>query len=81
MLGILALFYATDQKPLAMRLMRTMNPLSSLLPWITEGMRLNFLTVRFYDFLTVLIMAIQGFILGSLIDLARCRRRQKITEN
>jgi len=81
MVGILALFYATDQKPLAMRLMRTLNPLSSLLPWITQGMRLNYVTVRLYDFLAVLTMAIQGFAIGSLIDLARWLRQRKIAAN
>jgi len=64
-----------------MRLMRTLNPLSSLLPWITQGMRLNYVTVRLYDFLAVLTMAIQGFAIGSLIDLARWLRQRKIAAN
>ena len=64
-----------------MRLMRRLNPLGSLLPWITQGMRLNYVTVRLYDFLTVLTMAIQGFAIGSLIDLARWIRRRKIAAN
>ena len=41
MLGILVLFYATHHKPLAMRLMRAVNPMSSILPWATQNMRPN----------------------------------------
>jgi len=54
MLGILALFYATDHKPLAMRLMRAVNPMSSILPWVTQNMRPTAFTVRLYDFFVVL---------------------------
>jgi hypothetical protein len=74
--AILALFYATDHKPLAMRLMRTVNPLSSLLPWMTQNMRPSLLTVRLYDFLVALTMAIQGCVVGSTIDLIRWLRRR-----
>jgi hypothetical protein len=78
MIGILSLFYATDHKGLAMRLMRTVNPLCSLLPRITENMRPTALTVRFYDFLVVLVMAIPGCAIGSIIDLIRWLRRRKL---
>ena len=71
MLGILALFYATDHKPLAMRLMRTVNPTSSILPGLTHGMRPTLLTVRIYDFLVVFAMAFQGFLIGAAIDVIR----------
>ena len=80
MVGILALFYGTDQKPLAMCLMRSVNPLSSLLPWITQNMRLTVLNARLYDLLVVVTMAIQGFVAGSIIDLVRWLRRRKIAE-
>jgi hypothetical protein len=75
MLGILALFYATDHKPLAMRLMRAVNPTSSILPWLTQGMRPTLLTVRLYDFLVVFAMAFQGFLMGAAIDVIRWVRR------
>ena len=75
MLGILALFYATDQKPLAMRLMRAVNLTSSILPWLTQGMRPTLLTARIYDFLVVFAMAFQGFLIGAAIDVIRWVRR------
>jgi len=81
MLGILALFYGTDHKPLAMRLMRSVNPLSSLLPWMTQNMRLTMVNARLYDFLVVFLIAIQGFVVGSLIDSVRWLRRRKIAGN
>jgi hypothetical protein len=74
MLGILGLFYATDHKPLAMRLMRAVNPTSSILPWLTE-VRPTLLTVRLYDFLVVFAMAFQGFLIGAAIDVIRWVRR------
>ena len=80
MLGILALFYATDHKPLAMRLMRAVNPMSSILPWVTQNMRPTAFTVRLYDFFVVLVMAIQGCAVGSIIDLIRWFRRRKLAE-
>jgi hypothetical protein len=75
MLGILALFYVTDNKPLAMRLMRAVNPASSILPWLTQGMRPTLLTVRLYDFLVVFAMTFQGFLIGAAIDIFRWVRR------
>lgn len=75
MLGILVLFYATDHKPLAMRLMRAANPMSSILPWLTQNLRLNRFTVRLYDFLVVFAMAFQGFLIGVVIDVVRWARR------
>ncbi len=77
MVGILALFYATDHKPLALRLMRAVNPMSSILPWATQNMRLTTFTVRFYDFLVVAVMAIQGCVLGCIVDLIRWLRRAR----
>ena len=79
-LGILALFYATDQKPLAIRLMRAVNPMSSILPWLTENMRPTAFTVRLYDFLVVLVIAIQGSAVGSIVDLIRWLRRRRLTD-
>jgi|SRR5882762_4188243 hypothetical protein len=76
MFGILALFYATDQKPLAMRLMRVLNPISSILPWVTQNMRPTAFTVRLYDFLVVVAMAIQGCLVGSIVDFIRWFRRR-----
>src|ERR1700676_615149 len=76
MLGILALFYATDQKPLAMRLMRVLNPLSSILPSVTQNMRPTGFTVRLYDFLVVVAMATQGCLVGSAIDFVRWFQRR-----
>jgi hypothetical protein len=76
MIGILAIFYATDHKPLAMRLMRTVNPGSAILPWLTQNMRLNVLTARMYDFLVVVMATLQGLVLGSLIDFFRWLRRR-----
>ena len=75
MLGILALFYATDQKPLAMSLMRTVSPASSILSWLMQGMPLTKFTARLYDFLVVLAMAFQGFLIGAAIDIIRWVRR------
>ena len=80
MLGILALFYATDHKPLAMRLMRALNPMSSILPWLTQNMRPTAFTVRLYDFFVVLVMAIQGSVVGSIVDLIRWFRQQRLAE-
>ena len=80
MLGILALFYATDHKPLAMRLMRALNPMSSILPWLTQNMRPTAFTVRLYDFFVVLVMAIQGSAVGSIVDLIRWFRQQRLAE-
>ena len=74
MLGILALFYATNQKPFAMRLMRAVNPTSAILPWLTQGMRLTFTAARIYDFLVVVAMAFQGFLVGAVIDIVRWLR-------
>jgi len=79
-LGILALFYATDHKPLAIRLMRAVNPMSSILPWLTENMRPTAFTVRLYDFLVVLVIAIQGSAVGSIVDLIRWLRRRRLTD-
>ena len=81
MVGILTLFYGTNHKPLAMRLMRSVNPLSLLLPWMTQNMRLTMLNARLYDFLLVFVIAIQGLVVGSLIDLVRWLRRRKIAGN
>src|SRR5215467_2175257 len=79
MLGILALFYATNQKPLAMRLMRAVNPTSAILPWLTQGMRLTLTAARIYDFLVVVAMAFQGLLVGAVIDVIRwARRREKL---
>jgi len=76
-MGILALFYGTDHKPIAMRLLRACDPASSLLPWITQGMRPTRLTVRLYDSLVVFAMAIQGCVIGLAIDgMRRLFRRQ-----
>jgi len=69
------LSYATDNKPLAMRLMRAVNPLSLLLPRLTEGMPLNMFSARVYDFLVVAAMAFQGCAVGATIDLIRRLRR------
>jgi hypothetical protein len=80
MLGILALFYATDEKPLAMRLMRAVNPLSLLLPRLTEGMPLSMFSARVYDFLVVAAMAFQGCAVGAIIDFIR-RLRRRIPNN
>jgi len=70
-------FLRDRHKPLAMRLMRTVNPLSSFLPWMTQNMRPTALTARLYDFFVVLVMAIQGCVFGSTIDLIRFLRRRK----
>jgi len=67
MIGILAFFYGTDHKGLAIRLMRTVNP---------QNMRPTALTVRLYDFFVVLAMAIQGCAIGLIVDLIRWVRRQ-----
>jgi hypothetical protein len=80
MVGILALFYFTADKALALRLMRVVNPISSILPWATQNMRLTAFTVRFYDFLVVVVMAIQGCVLGCMIDLIRWLRRAHSAE-
>jgi hypothetical protein len=81
MIGILAFFYGTDHKGLAMRLMRTVNPLSSLLPWMTQNMRPTALTVRLYDFFVVLGMAIQGCAIGLIVDLILWVRRRNLAES
>jgi hypothetical protein len=78
--GNLALFYATDHKALAMRLMREVNPLSSILPWATQNMRLNAFNVRVYDFLMLAMMVVQGFVLGSTIDLIRWFRGRRVAK-
>jgi len=78
MTGILVLFYGTGQKALAMRLMRDVNPMSSMLPWATQNMRPTAFTVRFYDFLVVIVMAVQGFAVGSVIDLIRWFRSREV---
>jgi hypothetical protein len=77
MAGILTLFYATEHKSLAMRLMRAINPMSSMLPWVTQNMRPNVFTVRLYDFLVLLAMAIQSCALGLIVDLVRWFRRRR----
>ena len=79
MMAILALFYATDDKPLAMLLMRTVNPLSSALPWFTHGMRLSVLNARLYDVLVVLVAAFQGFVVGSIVDAVSWFRRRQVS--
>ena len=81
MIGILAFFYGTDHKSLAMRLMRTVNPLSSLLPWMTQNMRPTAFTVRLYDFFVVLAMAIQGCATGLIVDLIRWVRRRNLAKS
>ncbi len=78
MLGILALFYATDYKPVVMRLMRAVNPMSSILPWVTQNMRPNAFNARIYDFLVVMVMAIQGCALGFIIDLIQWFGRRRL---
>ncbi len=78
MIGILAIFYGTDHKALAMRLMRTVNPLSSILPWLTQNMRLNVFSARLYDFLVLVMATLQGLVLGSLIDFIRWLRRDDL---
>jgi hypothetical protein len=60
MLGTLVLFYTTDHQPLAMRLTRAVNPMSSILPWATKNMRPNPFTIRLYDFLVVMTMAFRA---------------------
>ena len=77
MLAILGLFYGTEHKPLALRLIRTVDPLSLVLPWLTQGMRLNLLNVRLHDLLVLMTMAIQGFAIGSVVDLILWLRRRK----
>jgi hypothetical protein len=77
MLGILALFYSTDEKPLAIRLMRVVSPLSLLLPRLTEGMPLNRFSARIYDFLLLVAMAFQGCAVGAIIDLIRRFQRAR----
>ena len=78
MLGILALFYATDQKPLAMSLMRAVNPIAGVLPWLTQSMRFNALNVRLYDLMVVTAMAIQCCAIGFAIDMVTWIRRARI---
>jgi hypothetical protein len=81
MVGILALFYATEQKPLAMRLMRAVNPMSAMLPWFTQGMRLTVFSARIYEFLVVVVMAFQGCIVGCTIDAIRWFRRRHFLDS
>jgi hypothetical protein len=76
MLGILVRSYTTDHKHLAMRLMRAVNPMNSILPWATQNMRPNPFTIRLYDLLVAVTMAIQGCVVGSVIDLARWLKRR-----
>jgi hypothetical protein len=77
MLGILPLFYETDSKSLATRLMRAVNPMAAMLPWLTQNMRLNAFNVRLYDCLVVAAMALQCCIVGCAIDLIRWMRRNR----
>ena len=79
MVGILTLFYATEHKPLAMRFMRAANPMSAVLPWLTQNMRLTVFSARVYDFLVVVVMAFQGCIVGCTVDLIRWFRRRQST--
>ena len=81
MMGILAMFYATDHKPLAMRLMRAVNPLAAPLAWLTQNMRLNTFNARLYDFLVVVAMAIQSSALGFAIDWIHHIQRKRSRES
>ena len=65
---------------LAMRLMGEVNPLSSILPWATQNMRPNAFAIRFYDFLVVATMVVQGFVLGSTIDLIRLFWQRRVAK-
>lgn len=63
-----------------MRLMRAVNPMSSILPWLTQNMRPTAFTARLYDFFVVLAMTIQGSAVGSIVDLIRWLRRRMLAE-
>jgi hypothetical protein len=75
-IGILTLFYVTDHKPFATSLLRNSLPLTSVLPWLTQGMRLTMFNARLFDFFIVLTSAFQGLILGAAIDVTRWLRRR-----
>jgi hypothetical protein len=60
MVAILLLFYYTDNKGLALRLMRAVNPLSESLSSFTQNMMVS---VRMYDILIVAVMTVQGFVI------------------
>ena len=70
-IGVLGLFYGTDEKALAMQLIRALNPASSMLPHLTSTMRPTPFHVRVYDRLVVTAMAVQGYVLGLVIDMIR----------
>jgi hypothetical protein len=54
--------------------------MSSILPRLTQNMRPTAFTVRLYDFLVVLVIAIQGSAVGSIVDLIRWLRRRRLTD-
>jgi hypothetical protein len=76
MVGLLAMFYGTGKKSLAISFMR-INPSFAILQWLTQNVRMMFRTARLYDFNLVVIMGAQGCVIGGTIDLIRWLRHPK----
>jgi hypothetical protein len=69
--ALIAYFYAGDQKSWALQIIALLNPLSRLLPRLTENWRLNTANVRLYDGLVILSGAAEGLFIGATIDILR----------
>jgi hypothetical protein len=70
MFALVVCFYAVDQEDLTLRMIAEVNPLSRVLPRLTEGWRHNATNVRLYDGLVVLSGAVEGLLIGLSIDLS-----------
>jgi hypothetical protein len=71
MFALVVCFYAADRKDLTLRIIAEVNPLSGILPRLTEGWRRNAANVRLYDGLVVLSGAVEGALIGFGIDIIR----------
>ena len=81
MAALVAFFYAADDKTETMRVVRALNPATAtVLPRLTENIHPTRLIVRIYDFLVVLTMAVQGFVLGAIVDAVRYWRHRRRPE-
>ena len=76
MFALVVWFYAAHQKDLTMRIIADVNPLSGVLPRLTENWRPNATNVRLYDGLVVLSGAVEGLLIGFGIDIVRAFQRR-----
>jgi hypothetical protein len=69
--ALIVYFYAGDQKGWTMQMIALVNPLSRVLPRLTENWQLNAANVRLYDGLVILSGAAEGLLIGASIDILR----------